>query len=179
MDGGTLSVRESSDACPADPFVFRIVAPGAGTVRLAPLDVVGRCRGRYRPPARHSEIPSTTARTYRCRSSTLEIVTDDVDATCSTHAKLCGVRFGEPDAGLGGARTAALAGGGKLGVRGPLHVTETPVVRSYVLVDDIEVAAQAAVEAGGEIAHPPMAIPGHGTFAIYILGGVQHGLWQV
>ena len=36
----------------------------------------------------------------------------------------------------------------------------------------------AAVGAGGKLAHPPMEIPGHGTFAIYIQGGVHHGLWQ-
>lgn len=109
----------------------------------------------------------------------LEIVTNEVDATCATCAKLHGVTFGAPDAGLGGARTAALSGGGKIGVRAPMHETETPVVRPYVLVDDIEAAALAAVEAGGEIAHPPMEIPGHGTFAIYIQGGVHHGLWQI
>ena len=39
--------------------------------------------------------------------------------------------------------------------------------------------AAAAVEAGGEIAHLPMEIPGHGTFAIFIQGGIHHGLWQV
>ena len=47
------------------------------------------------------------------------------------------------------------------------------------LVRDIEAALRAAVEAGGEIAHPPMEIPGHGTFAIYIHGGVHHGLWKL
>ena len=30
----------------------------------------------------------------------------------------------------------------------------------------------------GEVAHPPMEIPGQGTFAIYIQGGIHHGLWQ-
>ena len=35
------------------------------------------------------------------------------------------------------------------------------------------------VEAGAEIAHPPMELPGHGTFAIVIQGGIHHGLWQV
>ena len=30
-----------------------------------------------------------------------------------------------------------------------------------------------------EVAHPPMEIPGHGTFAIYIQGGIHHGLWQL
>jgi hypothetical protein len=51
-------------------------------------------------------------------------------------------------------------------------------VRPYLLVDDVEAAAAAAVEAGGEIAHPPMELPGHGTFAIFIQGGIHHGLWQ-
>ena len=109
----------------------------------------------------------------------LEIVTKDVDAVCATYAQLHGWSFSDPDAGLGGARTAALPDGGMLGVRAPMHETEAPVVRSYLLVDDIEAAAKAAVEAGGEIAHPPMEIPGHGTFAIFSQGGIHHGLWQV
>ena len=109
----------------------------------------------------------------------LEIVTPDVDATCGALAKLHGVRFSAPEAGLGNARTAALGNGGLIGVRAPMHETEEPVVRPYVLVDDIEAAAEAAMAAGGEIAHPPMEIPGHGKFAIYIQGGIHHGLWQV
>ena len=56
---------------------------------------------------------------------------------------------------------------------------EEPVVRPYWLTEDIEAAVKAAVEAGGELAHPPMEIPGHGTFAIYFQGGIQNGLWQV
>jgi uncharacterized protein len=46
-------------------------------------------------------------------------------------------------------------------------------------VDDIVAAVAAAVQAGGEVAHPPMEIPGHGTFAIYLQGGNDHGLWQL
>lgn len=109
----------------------------------------------------------------------LEIVTPDVDAVCATYEQLHGVSFGEPQAGLGNARTAALADGGLIGVRAPMHETEEPVVRPYLLVDDVEAAAAAAAAAGGEIAHPPMELPGHGTFAIYIQGGIHHGLWQV
>ena len=109
----------------------------------------------------------------------LEIVTNEVDTVCATYEQLHGEAFGEADDGLGGARTASLPNGGLLGVRAPMHETEEPVVRSYLLVDDIEAAAKAAVEAGAEIAHPPMAIPGHGTFAIFIQGGIHHGLWQV
>jgi len=88
------------------------------------------------------------------------------------------VSFGEPEAGLGNARTAALAGGGLIGVRAPMHESEEPVVRPYLLVDDVEAVAAAATAAGGEIAHPPLELPGHGTFAIYIQGGIHHGLWQ-
>jgi uncharacterized protein len=88
------------------------------------------------------------------------------------------VQFGAPDAGLGNARTAALPGGALVGVRAPLRETEEPVVRPYWLVDDIAAAVAAAVGAGAEIAHPPMQIPGHGTFAIYVQGGVDHGFWQ-
>ena len=65
-----------------------------------------------------------------------------------------------------------------LGVRAPMHETEEAVVRPYLLVDDIEAAATAVEEQGGEIAHPPMELPGHGKFAIFIQGGIQHGLWQ-
>lgn len=108
----------------------------------------------------------------------LEIVTKDVDAVCAVYEAANGLQFGDPDAGLGNARTAALPGGGMVGVRAPMRESEEPVVRPYWLVDDIETAVAAAVAAGGEVAHPPMEIPGHGTFAIYIKGGVEHGLWQ-
>jgi predicted enzyme related to lactoylglutathione lyase len=109
----------------------------------------------------------------------LEIVTKDVDAVCATYAAAQRVSFGDPVAGLGNARTAALPGGGLVGVRAPMHETEQPVVRPYWLVDNIESALAAAVGAGGELAHPPLEIPGHGTFAIYIKGGIHHGLWQL
>lgn len=109
----------------------------------------------------------------------LEIVTRDVDAVIAAYASALNVQFSEPDAGLGGARTASLPGGGLVGVRAPLRDTEDPVVRPYWLVPDIDAAVDAAVQAGGEIAHPPLEIPGHGTFAIYHQGGNDHGLWQL
>ena len=109
----------------------------------------------------------------------LEIVTPAVDAVCANYESLFRVQFGAPVPGLGNARTASLARGGLIGVRAPMSDAEAPVVRPYLLVDDVEAAAKAAVEAGGEIAHPPMEIPGHGTFAIYVQGGVHHGLWQI
>jgi predicted enzyme related to lactoylglutathione lyase len=109
----------------------------------------------------------------------LEIVTPDVEATCDALEQMHGVTFGEPDPGLGNARTAALEGGGRIGVRAPLREDEEPVVRPYLLVDDIEAAVKAAEAAGGQVAVPPTEIEGHGRFAIYFLGGIQHGLWQL
>lgn len=109
----------------------------------------------------------------------LEVVTADVNATCSALEKLHGVAFGEPVAALGNARTATLKGGGRVGVRAPLREDEEPVVRPYVLVDDIEAAVKAAEAAGGEFAVTATEIPGHGKFAIYFQGGIQYGLWEL
>ncbi|MFW6089012.1 MAG: VOC family protein [Gemmatimonadota bacterium] len=109
----------------------------------------------------------------------LEIVTEDVDAVVDAYSSALGVEFGEPDGGLGGARTAPLAGGGLVGVRAPLRDDEDPVVRPYWLVPDANAALAAAVRAGGQTAHPPLEIPGHGTFAIYYQAGNDHGLWQL
>lgn len=109
----------------------------------------------------------------------LEIVTKHVDAVCAAYAAANAVQFGEPDAGLGNARTAIMAGGGLVGVRAPLRTTEEPVVRPYWRVKDIEAAVAAVVQAGGTVAVEPTLIPGHGTFAIYLQGGNDHGLWQL
>ena len=108
----------------------------------------------------------------------LEIVTKEVEAVCATYATVHNVKFSEPNAGFGNARTAPLPDGGLVGVRAPMRDSEEPIVRPYWLVDDIKAAVAAAVKAGGELAHPPMEIPGLGTFAIYIQGGINHGLWQ-
>ncbi len=109
----------------------------------------------------------------------LEMVTPEVDATCATYERVHGLEFGEPIPEFGGARTAELANGGLIGIRAPMRETEQPVVRPYFLVEDIEAAVKEAAEAGGEIALPPMEMPGRGKFAIYLQGGIDHGLWQL
>ena len=110
----------------------------------------------------------------------LEIVTPSVNETCDALSHAHGVVFSEPIAEFGNARTADLEGGGRIGVRAPMRDTEEPVVRPYVLVDDIEAAVKAAEEAGAKVALPPMEIPGgQGTCSIYLLGGIEHGLWQL
>jgi predicted enzyme related to lactoylglutathione lyase len=109
----------------------------------------------------------------------LEIVTPAVNNTCTALANSHGITFGQPIAELGNARTAALKGGGRIGVRAPMRDTEAPVVRPYILVRDITSATAAAESAGAQIALPPTPIPGQGTIAIYVLGGIDHGLWQL
>lgn len=109
----------------------------------------------------------------------LEIVSNDVDGVCQAYETAHSVSFGEPDEFLGGARTCTLADGSIVGVRGPLRDTEAPVVRPYWLVDDIDKAVANVESAGGQIAMPPMEIPGKGKFAIYIQGCNDHGLWQL
>lgn len=109
----------------------------------------------------------------------LEIVTAEVEATCDALAKSLGGSFSEPVAELGGARTAAMESGADVGVRAPMHDGEDAVVRPYHRVDDLEQALSAASEAGAEVALGPTEIPGRGKIAIYILGGIQHGLWKV
>lgn len=109
----------------------------------------------------------------------LEIVTPDVDAACEMYAQSLGAEFGESDMSLGGARTAALADGGFVGVRGPLRDSEEPVVRPYVLVEDIQVAVDAAANSGAQVALPPMELGAHGTCAIVIQGGIEAGFWQL
>jgi hypothetical protein len=59
-----------------------------------------------------------------------------------------------------------------------MHESESPVVRPYRLVDDIEAAVAKAVEVGGVLAHPLMEFPGHCTFAINSQGGLHHGMWK-
>lgn len=108
----------------------------------------------------------------------LEIVTPDVEAVCAAYAASLGVTFGDPVPPLGNARTTDLPDGGRIGVRAPMHEAEEPVVRPYWLVPDIAAGVAAVEAAGATIAHPPLEIPGQGTFAIYIEGGVHHGLWQ-
>jgi predicted enzyme related to lactoylglutathione lyase len=109
----------------------------------------------------------------------LEIVTSDADAVCAAYEAAHGIKFGSADPLLGGARTAPLPDCGSIGVRGPLRDTEQPVVRPYWLVEDINAALAAASKQGALVAHPPMELPGKGTFAIYIQGDVEHGLWQL
>jgi len=109
----------------------------------------------------------------------LEIVTHDVDAVCEMYSVMKDVKFAEGDPALGGARVAKLTDGGMLGIRAPLRDTENPIVRPYMLVEDIQVTVEKAEKSGAMVALPPMELQGHGVCAIVIHGGVESGFWQL
>ncbi len=64
-------------------------------------------------------------------------------------------------------------------VRDPLHESEEPVIWPHWLVEDIKLAVEKVENQDAEFLHPPLEIPGKGIFAIYTLGSVHHGLWQL
>lgn len=109
----------------------------------------------------------------------LEIVTPDVEAACHLYGTAYGWRFQATGAELGNSFVATLPGGALCGIRAPMHDQETPIVRTYLRVADIETAVHGAAQLGAKIALAPVEIPGHGKIAIYLYGGVEQGLWQV
>ena len=108
-----------------------------------------------------------------------EIVTPDAEATRDLYTATLGWQFSDPAPELGNAFVATLPDGSLCGIRGPMHDQEQPIARNYLRVDDLEKAVQDAVEHGGFLALPPMEIPGRGRIAIFQLGGVDHGLWEL
>jgi predicted enzyme related to lactoylglutathione lyase len=108
----------------------------------------------------------------------LEIVSEDAEALTGLYERMCALSFAAPDADLGGARVASRADGTLLGIRKPLAAHEQPIVRTYVAVPDMASAVEHARTCGAVIAYGPTRQGQRGTFAIVILGGVQHGLWQ-
>jgi predicted enzyme related to lactoylglutathione lyase len=116
--------------------------------------------------------------TSNTRVHYLEFVCRDVDAQCAALARVHGLSFGPAVADLGQARVANAADGSLIGVRAPLAEHEQPIVRTYLDVDDIAKAVKDAEAAGAVIAYPPTRQGDTGTWAIYVLGDVQVGLWH-
>ncbi len=108
----------------------------------------------------------------------LEIVTKDTETAAALYQRMYGLAFGPPDPDLGQACVATQADGALVGIREPLAEHEQPITRTYLEVLDIEHAVREAEESGATIAYPPTPQGRHGTFAIVIHGGVEHGIWQ-
>ncbi len=108
----------------------------------------------------------------------LEIVCRDVAAQCAALERIHRLSFGPAVADLGRARVADGRDGILIGVRAPLAEHEQPMIRTYLEVEDIARAVKEAEAAGAVIAYPPTRQGDTGTWAIYLLGDVQIGLWQ-
>lgn len=109
----------------------------------------------------------------------LEIITPEVEKTCRHYAKTCGWSFRPAAPELGNARVAELEDGSLCGVRAPMSEEEKPMTRTYLRVDDLDQAVKNAAGSGASILLDKMELPGHGIIAIYEIGGVEQGLWQV
>lgn len=109
----------------------------------------------------------------------LEIVADDAEATRDFYREAYGWQFGEPVPELGGAFVASLPNGSVCAIRASMHAMETPTVRTYIRVLDVEAAVQKAVDLGATLALDATELPGQGTIAIFLIGGVEQGLWQL
>lgn len=109
----------------------------------------------------------------------LEVVTPDIEAASAFYAEAYGWSFESEDPVLGNARVATLPDGSLCGIRAPMRSSELPVVRTYLRVADIDAASARVAELGATIALGPTELPGRGKIAIYLLGGIEQGIWQV
>jgi hypothetical protein len=108
----------------------------------------------------------------------LELVCIDVAAQCAALEASHGLSFGPAVPDLGNARVAEGPDATLVGVRRPLADHEQPIIRPYLAVDDIALAVSQAESQGAVVAYPPTEQGDTGTWAIYILGDLQVGLWQ-
>lgn len=125
-------------------------------------------------PANNQETPSVPMHGIYF----LEIVAEDAEATRDFYAANFGYAFSEAIQEFGGAYVADMPEGSMLSIRASMHEMETPIVRPYLRVADIDAAISKAEADGAMVAMMPTEIPGRGRFAIYFLGGIQQGIWQ-
>ena len=109
----------------------------------------------------------------------LEIVCPNPKETAESLGIVHGAEFAGPVGHFGNAYIMTRQDGSRIGVRAPMHESETPVTRPYILCSNVKAAVEALEARGVIIMHPPLEIPGEGTFAIYMENDIQYGLWEV
>jgi predicted enzyme related to lactoylglutathione lyase len=97
-----------------------------------------------------------------------ELMTDDMDRARPFYGELLGWTWKAEDTGTGHAYWLASHGGRQLCGMMPIPagVAMPPAWSSYVLVDDVDAAAERCAAAGGRVLRPPGDIPGVGRFAV-------------
>ncbi|HKI77768.1 MAG TPA: hypothetical protein VKA26_04435 [Ignavibacteriaceae bacterium] len=108
----------------------------------------------------------------------LEIVTPDVESVCNLYTKSYGWEF-QAIPELGNAQVAEFPDGSLCGIRAPMSEMEKPIVRTYLRVGDLETSVKKAAESGANILLGKMELPRRGIIAIYEIGGIEHGIWQL
>jgi hypothetical protein len=109
----------------------------------------------------------------------LEIVTTDVKSICDLYINSFGWNLQPESPELGNARVAKLKNGSLCGIRDSMSPDEKPMIRIYLRVNDIEASVEKVTQQGAKILLERMEIPGHGIIAIYEIGGIEKGLWQI
>ena len=96
-----------------------------------------------------------------------ELMTDDVDRARSFYGELFGWTWKGEQTGHGAYWIASAGGRDVCGVMGkPPGVELPPAWSSYLLVDDVDRAADRCTAAGGRVLRPPGDIPQVGRFAV-------------
>src|SRR3712207_5421351 len=109
--------------------VASMAIPGAAVLHLGCTEEQGNGAGKRdeKSKGRSGVANKDDGKGSAMKIHYLEIVTPEVDAACAMYSQMLGLTFGAAEQNLGGARTAKLASGGLLGIRGPLRPTEQPV----------------------------------------------------
>ena len=97
-----------------------------------------------------------------------DLMTADVDGARRFYGELFGWAWKGEDMGPGGTYWLASRDGRQVGglMKTPGGMTAPARWSSYVLVDDVDAAAQRCSAAGGRVERPPTDIPGVGRFAV-------------
>jgi uncharacterized protein len=109
----------------------------------------------------------------------VEIVTPDIETTRDHYARAHGWEFEEMVPELGNAFVAQLPSGVLCGIRAPMHEQELPTLRTYIRVADLSASVATAQAQGATVLLPDMEIRGRGRIAIFLIGGIEQGIWQV
>jgi predicted enzyme related to lactoylglutathione lyase len=111
----------------------------------------------------------------------IDLMTSNPEKSCAFYARLFGWTYesGDPDK-YGGYVTAFVDGAPVAGLMNNDGASGTPDAwTTYLRVDDINAATQAATAAGGQILMPPMEVPDQGHMAMFQdAGGAAIGAWQ-
>lgn len=110
-----------------------------------------------------------------------EVVTANVAGTKAFYERTFGWKFQNLGPDMGNYEMATLPNGMTYGLRAPQpgNAGDKPGVVNYTLVPDVKKAVADAKKHGAQVMLEPQEVPGKGWFAICLVQGTPHGVWQV